>query len=208
MNNSGWIIGVDEVGRGPLAGPVAVGVVAVPPDFAWSLLSGVNDSKQVREADRETIARAAASLRRHKKLRYTVAMVSAPVIDAIGIVPAINQAMQRGLQRVTQAKQGSEALEIEDCVVKLDGGLTAPDHYRQQETIVRGDGSEPVIGLASIVAKVKRDTYMQQLGDQPEYAGYGLGQHKGYGTVAHRAAIAQYGLSAQHRRSFCRRYAT
>lgn len=89
-------------------------------------------------------------------------------------------------------------------MVKLDGGLKAPEEWVNQETIVKGDAKEKVIGLASIMAKVTRDRYMEKLARKPEYAQYNFAQHKGYGTLAHRTAISAYGLSREHRASFCK----
>jgi ribonuclease HII len=210
MNNSNIIIGIDEVGRGPLAGPVGVGVAVVPVSFDWALLPGVTDSKQLTEAKREAIAAEARRLQAAGQLDFAVSLVSAPVIDQIGIVPAINRAMDRTLKRLEQLRKDRQNTPVNrsilpaTCSVKLDGGLRAPARYSQQETIIKGDSKEQVIGLASIVAKVHRDRYMQQVGKQPEFSVYDFAQHKGYGTKAHRAAIQNHGLSIQHRQSFCR----
>lgn len=205
MSRTQWLIGVDEVGRGPLAGPVAVGVAAVPRDFSWAKLPAVRDSKQMQARTREAVMQEVGELQVAGELRVTVAMVSATMIDRIGIVLAIERAMSRALARMVRDLDGP-GLAPEDCLVKLDGGLRAPSVYRQQETIVRGDASEPIIGLASIAAKVKRDAYMRRLEDKLGFEEYGFSQHKGYGTVLHRAAIARWGLTPEHRRTFCRNF--
>lgn len=189
-------IGVDEAGRGPLAGPVAVGVVVVPYDFDWGLIPKVNDSKQVKEADREVIYRRAKVLRREGILDFSVSLVSAAVIDRIGIARSVERGITRGLARLAR-----NPLTVH---VKLDGLLHAPVEYRSQETIIKGDAKEKVIGLASILAKVTRDAYMVRIArDHPEY---GFEIHKGYGTRAHCAHIESYGLSPVHRRSFTKRF--
>lgn len=199
-----WLIGVDEAGRGPLAGPIAVGAVLVPLDFDWELLSEVGDSKQLSQEQRERVYAQAKQLRQAGRLRFSVAMSSAQMIDAVGIVPAIKRAMARALQSVLRQEGQESLLHPEDVLVKLDGGLVAPKQYVRQETVIRGDQTELSIGLASIVAKVQRDRYMGRLAKRADLAPYDFAQHKGYGTKAHRAAIERYGLSSQHRQSYCR----
>jgi ribonuclease HII len=193
-----WLVGIDEVGRGPLAGPVMVGAALVPADFDWALLPGVTDSKKLTEKKREAIFANALDLQQAGKLWFAVTEESAAKIDAIGIVPSIRSALARALTAVVE-RSGAAPAALE---VLLDGGLTAPAEYLHQQTIIKGDATEPVIGLASIVAKVTRDRLMIQFNTQ--YPGYGLEVHKGYGTVAHRAAIRERGLSAIHRVTFCR----
>lgn len=191
-----WCIGVDEVGRGPLAGPVAVGVVCVDRDFDWEALPGVTDSKKLTEKKREAIFAIAQRLKKQKQLDYAVCTVSATSIDTVGIISAINQAKLKALQKLSVSPN--------ECLVKLDGGLSAPKEYVYQETIIKGDSKEKVIGLASIIAKVTRDRYMVRIAKQAEYVPYTFAQHKGYGTQKHREAITKHGLSSLHRKSFCR----
>lgn len=190
-----FLIGIDEVGRGPLAGPVAVGVVKVSADFDWSLIPGVTDSKKLTEAKREEIFVLARELKKEGLLDFSVAMVGAKYIDEKGIVWAIKAAQGRVLAR---------AAVPHDAYLKLDGGLKAPQQFQHQETIIKGDQKERVIGLASIVAKVTRDRYMRRIAALPQFAAYTFATHKGYGTKAHRAAIQTYGLTEQHRKTFCR----
>lgn len=196
-----YIIGIDEAGRGPLAGPVAVGVVLIPHDFDWSLIPGVNDSKQLSEKKREEIYERTVELVTEGRLWYSVAMSSSGVIDTAGIVPAIRTAMVKGLDEILSQKSNLHKYEV---MLKLDGSLYAPIEYIYQETIIKGDAKEKVIGLASVMAKVTRDHYMQKIADKPAYRNYDFAQHKGYGTKLHRQLISQHGLSAEHRRSYCK----
>ena len=219
-----YMIGIDEAGRGPLAGPVAVGVAAVPAGFDWAaVLPGVEDSKQMKPKDREAIFGRARELRTAGELDFAVAMVGPPVIDRMGIVPAINLALTRALTRLITGDSRQD-LAHSEIVIKLDGGLRVPERVFQkmqnsslatsqtslgmgevavtQETIIKGDASEPVIGLASIVAKVTRDRYMERMSTR--YLAYGFAEHKGYGTKAHRAAITAHGLCELHRHTFCK----
>lgn len=194
------LVGVDEVGRGPLAGPVMVGVAMVPTGFAWTTLPGVGDSKQLSERKREEVYQVAKRLKQQGGIDYEVAAVSAKRIDRIGIAPAIREALEAALKTMlSRARLSPTAV-----AVKLDGGLKAPAEFVDQETIIKGDAKEPVIGLASIIAKVTRDRYMVQIGKKAPCAVYDFATHKGYGTKAHRAAIATHGLSSFHRASFCR----
>lgn len=189
-------IGVDEAGRGPLAGPVSVGVACVPTDFNWDQIPGVNDSKKLTEAKREEIFAITQKLVEQGKLEIAVEMVSAKEIDAIRIVAAVTKAMQNALSNISADPQ--------TVTVKLDGGLTAPAEYLHQETIIKGDSKEKVIGLASIMAKVTRDRYMVQIAKKPLFATYNFDIHKGYGTKKHRESIAQHGLSTEHRKTYCK----
>ena len=198
-------MGIDEVGRGPLAGPVAVGVVLVPAAFAWEQIAGVADSKRLSASARETITQRANYLRRRGGLYFTVATVSAAVIDEIGITDAIRRAIGRGVSRCAMYHNRcmGTAIDWGQVSVKLDGGLTAPSYCCDQQTIIKGDSIEPTIGLASIVAKVHRDRYMHRLSETPVFQPYGFASHKGYGTVRHRQAIERYGVSSEHRRTYC-----
>jgi ribonuclease HII len=196
VDTTRYIIGIDEAGRGPLAGPVAVGAVIVPVDFDWSLVAGAKDSKQMTPRTRDDLYKRMRALRREGKLDFTVAFSSAVAIDARGIVPAVQSALNRALAKIAKAKPL--------CEVLLDGGLRAPDIFPRQKTIIRGDQSEPVISLASIAAKVMRDRLMMRAAKR--YPAYGFDVHKGYGTFAHRRAIEQEGLCALHRTTFCARF--
>ena len=186
------IIGVDEAGRGPLAGPVAVGVVAVPEGFdVVREFVGVKDSKKLSEKKREEIFEMLVTRARQGDVRYAVELEPASTIDIEGIVFAVRAALSRAINRVAPDSALVEVL--------LDGSLKAPPEYRQT-TIVGGDATVPVISLASIAAKVTRDRHMREVA--LVYPAYDFEVHKGYGTKAHYAALHEHGLSAIHRRSF------
>lgn len=191
---SKYIVGIDEAGRGPLAGPVAVGVAVAPGNFDWeSQLPGLTDSKKLSELQRATLHTLAKELKKAGEIDFAVAMVGASVIDRIGIARSIAKAIERAIRRLK--------LNPEDCFVKLDGSLKAPEAFAQ-ETIIKGDLTEPPISLASVVAKETRDAYMRRLAKQ--YAHYDFHIHKGYGTQSHREAIKKYGMSVVHRQTYCR----
>ena len=190
-----YLIGIDEAGRGPLAGPVSVGAVMIPTNFDWNLIEGVRDSKKLSERAREKIFERTVELKKASQLHFAVATSSAVYIDTYGIVPAIKRALAEVLLRL-ESEPGR-------CRVVLDGSLSAPQEYVHQETIIRGDDTEPVISLASIMAKVTRDRLMKRLSSK--YPVYGFDVHKGYGTPAHIRSINESGLCELHRKTFCAR---
>ena len=174
-----------------MAGPVAVGAVLVSPRMLKHFRD-IKESKQLTQLAREEwVAKMQELL--SNELRIAVSMVSATTIDRIGIVPAIRSALARSLEKL-DANAG-------ECQVLLDGGLYAPANFTNQRTIIRGDTEETVIAMASVVAKVHRDSYMVRL--HKKYPHYDFDQHKGYGTKRHIAALKTYGLSDMHRVSFC-----
>lgn len=187
-----YIIGIDEVGRGPLAGPVAVGALMITPELLKSF-SEIKESKQLSEKKREQWNAKILS-EEGPHLRSAVAYVSAADIDTLGITTAISRAIAESL----------DSLDVrpEECRVLLDGGLRAPAVFAEQETIIHGDANETVIAMASVVAKVSRDHHMVQLHEH--YPQYNFAKHKGYGTKAHMDAIREHGLSKEHRKSFCK----
>ncbi len=189
-----WVVGIDEAGRGALAGPVSVGVVLVPKGFDWSLIPGVADSKQVSPKNREAIFRRARELDKAGKLTYTVALVSNTVIDKKGITFAVRQGIERALAQL--------APDPRTTFIKLDGLLHAPPQFEHQKTIIKGDVTEKEISLASIMAKVTRDRYMVRLAKR--HPAYAFDVHKGYGTLLHRKNIKKHGLGVMHRTTFCR----
>lgn len=188
-----WMIGVDEVGRGPLAGPVAVGMVRVPKDFDWNLIEGVNDSKKLTEAARAAIFKRAKELKHVGRLDFAVAQIGSSVIDTQGISYAIRLGIGRCIGRLK--------LNPAEVSIRLDGSLYAPSEF-SQATIIKGDALYPEIGLASIVAKETRDAYMKRIARR--FNRYELEVHKGYGTKRHRELIAQFGMSPIHRVSYCK----
>ena len=193
-----YLIGIDEAGRGPLAGPVAVGAVMVARDFDWALVVGAKDSKQMTPKSREVLYIKMSELRESGELDFAVEFSSSSMIDTYGIVPAIKSALARCLNKLSEGSPLTHRYEI-----LLDGGLRASAKFQNQRTIIRGDETEPIISLASIAAKVERDRLMVRLATK--YPAYAFEAHKGYGTVAHLIAIRDYGLSAIHRRTFCKR---
>ena len=193
---SKYIVGIDEAGRGPLAGPVAVGLAVVPADFDWRLLLGVTDSKQLTEQKREELYELARQLQKQGILDFTVVLSGPQVIDQQGISVVIRRSIGSGLRRLK--------VDPVVCEVRLDGLLKAPQRFTKQQTIVKGDQKEKVNGLASIVAKVTRDRRMVRLSSRDDLQPYDLATHKGYGTKKHRQAIAKYGLSAIHRQTYCK----
>jgi ribonuclease HII len=185
-------IGVDEAGRGPLAGPVAVGVVIAPARFAIAKnFPGVADSKTLSAKKREEIFSLLVAQAKKGAIHYAVVFASAQTIDGIGITKAVERAVWSGVRKVSPKPK--------DIRVLLDGLLSAPPEYIQ-ETIIRGDATEPIISLASIAAKVSRDRLMHRL--YKKFPGYGFESHKGYGTQEHYRAIRRLGLCTMHRRSF------
>ena len=179
------VIGLDEVGRGPLAGPLAVGGVVLNADDP---IAGLNDSKQVRPEDREAIAEEV----RRRARAWTVQYVEPADIDRVGMTAALRQAFTAAIAEV-------EAQGVAVDVVLLDGN---PLHLDPREVnVVKGDGKCASIAAASLVAKVARDHVMEAYAEQ--YPGYGFESNKGYGSEGHMAAIRERGLCPIHRRSFC-----
>lgn len=196
------IIGIDEVGRGPLAGPVAIGVVklsviSVKARISWG--RGFRDSKKLSPKAREEWCVKIDQARSEGWLEYAVAFVSPKVIDKKGLSHAIRIALAKALKSV-HPKSNVRRLTLDETLVLLDGGLRAPAHYLNQETIIKGDEKELAIALASIVAKVARDKKMIALAKK--FPNHGFEKHKGYGTRAHYEAIKKHGITPHHRRSF------
>ena len=190
------IMGVDEVGRGPLAGPVAVGVVLFSKNNEKKikhLFKDARDSKKLSPKKREEIAKRITSIQKIDLLRYIVEDQSCKVIDKKGINFAIQKCINTALQKLEINPKNSH--------IFLDGGLKAPKKFIYQKTIIRGDDKVLAISLASIIAKVSRDALMVKMAKK--FPKYGFEVHKGYGTVKHRLAIKKYGLSEVHRRTFC-----
>ncbi len=197
--NIKYVVGIDEAGRGPLAGPVSVGACMVAKNFAvqnFGKIFGIlKDSKKLSEKRREEIYEQVKKLQEEGKLRYSVGLISNEIIDKKGIVFAINSALEGVLKKV--------APDPKEVKIYLDGSLSAPKEY-EQETIIKGDEKIPVISLASIMAKVVRDRYMKKIAkDYPEY---GFEIHMGYGTKKHIEIIKKFGLSKIHRTTFCKNF--
>lgn len=190
-----WVIGVDEAGRGPLAGPVAVGVACVPEHFDFSLVGDVRDSKQLSEKARERVYREAVKLRRQGVLDFTTVLTPVVVINERGIVFSVQSGISRAIARLKR--------NPEEVSVRLDGLLRAPKHFIDQKTITGGDRTEKAIALASILAKVRRDRYMVRAAKK--YPKYQFEVHKGYGTKMHRDLIVAHGPCGEHRTLYIRK---
>ncbi len=186
-----YVIGIDEVGRGPLAGPITVGVVCIPAALSWKHFPKLKDSKQLSEIARNEWY---TYIQTHKTIKAAVASVSAKTIDRIGIVAAGNLAARRALAQLN--------IKPAECIVQLDRGLVVGKEWRQK-SYIKGDERFPAIALASIYAKVTRDAYMNRIANK--YAAYHFNVHKGYGTQTHRTALRKHGLSTLHRATFCKR---
>jgi len=174
--------GVDEAGRGPLAGPVCAGAVILDPARP---IAGLKDSKQLSAARREQLAVAIKA----NALAWAVAYASAEEIDRINILQATLLAMRRAVLALNPA--ATDAL--------IDGNR-CPDLPIPARAIVKGDALEPCISAASILAKTERDKVMRALADK--YPAYGFERHAGYPTAAHLAALEIHGPSAAHRKTF------
>lgn len=182
MSATDNIAGVDEVGRGPLAGPVVAAAVILDPSCP---IEGLADSKKLTEKRREAME----LIIKESALAWSLGRAEVEEIDRLNILQASLLAMRRAV----------ESLKISPSHALVDGNR-CPDLACSVEAIVGGDSSEPVISAASIIAKVARDREMMEL--DIKYPGYGLAKHKGYPTKAHIAALQQLGVTDIHRRSF------
>ncbi len=176
------IAGVDEVGRGPLAGPVMAAAVILGANHP---IEGIMDSKKLSEKKRTILAE---TIKVHA-ISWALGSASVLEIDELNIHRATLLAMQRAI----------EGLSVRPDHIQVDGKFLPAVNYAM-EAIIGGDASVPVIGAASIVAKVTRDKLM--IAYDGQYPCYGFAQHKGYGTAGHLAAIRQFGITTIHRRSF------
>jgi len=177
------ICGIDEAGRGPLAGPVVVAGVIMPQD---SKIEGVNDSKKVSEKKRELLYDKIID----EAISYSVAIIDQNIIDEINIL----QATKRGVTEVVKGLDIRPNLIIIDALTHIDTDGVPYD------SIIKGDAKCYSIAAASIIAKVTRDRIMREW--DKVYPQYGFAQHKGYGTAKHIAAIKEYGLCPLHRKTF------
>ena len=176
------IAGMDEVGRGPLAGPVCVACVIMPLD---SLIDGIDDSKKVPEKKREILAEQI----KEKAVAYSVQMVDEQTIDKINILEATKLCMKKAVEGLSLKPD----IVLVDAINKLDVDVKV-------RGIVKGDALSYSIGCASILAKVTRDNFMKELAE--EYPEYGFEKHKGYGTKQHIEVLKKVGPCVYHRLSF------
>lgn len=180
------ICGVDEAGRGPLAGPVCAAAVILPPNLE---LPGLDDSKKLSDKRRRELF----PLIKEKAIAYGIAFADHDEIDEINILQATYLAMQRALDQ----------LSVKPQLALIDGNR-AKDFGVPVQTVIHGDSLSASIAAASILAKVTRDNYMLEMAE--EYPQYGFDVHKGYGTKAHYAALTEYGACPIHRQSFLKKF--
>ncbi len=179
------ICGVDEAGRGPLAGPVAAAAVVLPPGL---VIPGLNDSKKLSEKKREALYEVIT----REAVGWSVGLASAAEIDDINILQATFLAMRRAV----------DGLGLIPEYLLVDGNQD-PGIGLPTATIVGGDAKVACISAASILAKVTRDRLLREM--DRTYPNYGFAKHKGYGTAAHYEALVRYGLTPEHRRSFLKK---
>ena len=180
------ICGVDEAGRGPLAGPVCAAAVILPRGLE---ISGLNDSKKLTDKRRRELM----PIIKEQAIAYGIGFATEQEIDQINILQATYLAIERAIQ----------ALSVKPELAMIDGNR-ARDFGIPVETVIKGDSLSASIAAASILAKVTRDDMMLELADT--YPQYGFEIHKGYGTKAHYAALDEHGISPIHRMSFLKKY--
>lgn len=179
------VCGIDEAGRGPLAGPVYAAAVILPVDCE---IEGLNDSKKLSEKKREQIF----DIIKEKAVSYCVARAEVEEIEEFNILKATFLAMKRAV----------EGLDVKPDIALIDGNQK-PGLDIFERTLVKGDAKSPSIAAASILAKVSRDRYMLEMDKQ--YPEYEFSRHKGYGTKLHYEKLAEHGISPVHRRSFLKK---
>jgi len=187
------IAGIDEAGRGPLAGPVVAGIAILRPNLD---LVGLNDSKKMTESKRDSIFEELHELR-SDQVHFGIGASTAQEIDTIGILPATFQAMARAVKDLTEHC----GPDLDDYLLIIDGRDKVPDlcHF-QQMPVIKGDGRSKSIAAASVLAKVQRDRDMVAFSNI--YPEFGFEQHKGYGTKQHLEALQRHGACPIHRQSF------
>lgn len=187
------IVGIDEAGRGPLAGPVTVGVFVAEAKLKRGLLKilggKIKDSKQLKANHREEIYHKLNTLKKEGQINFKICHVSNKIIDKRGINGAVKIAISKCLKNISPQSQ-----------VRLDGLLKAPERFKNQKTIIKGDERDVFIACASIVAKVSRDRLMTRL--SKKYPKYDFHLHKGYGTKLHQKMLKKHGISLIHRKTF------
>ena len=184
--NVGVICGVDEAGRGPLAGPVCAAAVILPENLE---IPGLNDSKKLTDKKRRELF----PLIKEQAIAYGIAFASEEEIDEINILQATFLAMKRAIEQL----KGKADFALIDGNRETDFGVPC-------QTVVKGDSRSANIAAASVLAKVTRDMYMEELAK--EYPQYGFEVHKGYGTKAHYAALTEHGMCPAHRRTFLKKF--
>lgn len=207
-----FIIGVDEAGRGPIAGPVSVGVFGAEEKIGKWIIKNLfqnklRDSKKLSAKKREEIYQKLLILKREGQIFFTVTHVSNQVIDKQGISKAIQIGVEKCLKNLNidnllKTRLAVGQVENSKFKIKLDGLLKAPAEYKDQKTIIKGDEKDVFIACASIVAKVSRDRLVCKLAQK--YPNYSFEIHKGYGTALHYQLLRKHGLSPLHRNTYCK----
>ena len=187
------IAGIDEAGRGPLAGPVVVACVVMPRD---SMIEGVNDSKKVSEKKREKLY----DLIIEEALGYGVGIMSQEEIDRINILNATKEGLTTAIKELERDLKEKNRNFDKPEIILVDALTKIDTDHIPYKSIIKGDAKSYTIAAASIIAKVTRDRIMRQWAEV--YPMYGFEKHKGYGTAMHISAIKEYGLCPLHRRSF------
>lgn len=182
----GYICGIDEVGRGPFAGPVVAGAVILPKDCD---ILYINDSKKLSAKKREELC----EIIKEKAVAWSTARIENDRIDEINILQATYEAMREAVKNLAVKPD-----------ILLNDAVTIPGIDIRQVPIVKGDAKSISIGAASIIAKVTRDAYMKEYDEM--YPGYGFASNMGYGTAAHIKALKELGPTPIHRRSFIHKY--
>ena len=190
-----YIIGVDEAGRGPLAGPVVAAACMIENGIS---IEGIIDSKQTKEEDREKTFEV---LVHHPSVKYGVSVVSHTEIDEVNILQATMNAMKRATDELlSKISKSKSKIDPEDIIALIDGNRVPLDMPVESKYVIKGDGSIFSIAAASIIAKVTRDRIMVEL--DKKYPHYNLAQHKGYPTFEHRSLLMKHGPSDIHRTSY------
>ncbi len=187
------IAGIDEAGRGPLAGPVVVACVIMPKD---SMIEGVNDSKKIAEKKREKLYEQIIE----EALGFGVGIISQEEIDRINILNATKEGLTTAIKEMEKDLKEKQRDFDKPEIILVDALTKIDTDHIPYRSIIKGDAKSYSIAAASIIAKVTRDRIMREWAEV--YPMYGFEKHKGYGTAAHIAAIKEYGLCPLHRRSF------
>lgn len=191
-NRDAIVVGIDEAGRGPLAGPVVAAAVVFPSSFKTASDIPLNDSKKLSEKEREELYSYIIST----SSAFGIGIISPKEIDEINILAATMRAMATAVREL----ETRAALDVKKDILIVDGNYFRTDLPYSYKTVIEGDGLCPSIAAASILAKVTRDRMMKEL--DARYPDYGFASHKGYATKAHRDAIIKHGYCPEHRKSF------
>ncbi len=195
-----FLVGVDEVGRGPIAGPVCVGVFVATEQNLLKIIKNaphvLKDSKKLTKNKREDWSKYLHECKKNNLCDFAVSMESNIVIDTSGIVTAIQKAVNKSFNKLSITYN----LQPKAYNVLLDAGLKPPAEFKNYQSIIKGDEKEPVIAMASILAKVHRDSFMTKL--DAKHPEYGFKSNMGYGTAVHYIALRNKGILPVHRKTF------